>query len=318
MDCNAEIDRVVGEFLNRRYLLDMGRNKLARYLKTEVENILIAKKIVKKTINYGYINPVNEPRLPKILIIDIETAPLRAYIWSRWKQNIYLDQTLSEWFMLTWSAKWLFSPDVMSDRLNAEEVFCENDGRIVTSLWHLLNEADILVAHNGDAFDVPKINSRLILNGLPPATPYQTIDTKKISAKQFGFSSNKLDALAGYFGFKVKLDTDFKLWSECMKGNEQSLAYMEEYNRHDVELLEEVYLKLRPWMNAHPNVALYVESDKPLCTHCGSDHLTYVANYYTQTGKFETYRCECGALNRMRKSVVSKDVSKSLMISTAR
>ena len=33
MESNSEIDRVVTEFLNRRYLLDMGRNKLAKYLK---------------------------------------------------------------------------------------------------------------------------------------------------------------------------------------------------------------------------------------------------------------------------------------------
>lgn len=318
MEVNKEIDRLVGEFLNRRYMLDMGKNKLAKYLKTTPEEVVIAKKLAKKTIGYGYINPVNNPKLPKILIFDIETSPLRAYIWSRWKQNIYLDQTISEWFMLSWSAKWLFSPEVMSDRLTGAEALAEDDSRITGSIWKLIDEADIVVAHNGLSFDEKKLNARFLLNNLPPTSPYQSVDTKVIAAKQFGFSSNKLDALAGYFGFKVKLDTDFSLWDRCMKGDDESIKYMEEYNRHDVELLEEVYLRLRPWIKAHPNVALYVESTEPVCANCGGTHLSYVGNYYTQTGRYETYRCDCGALNRMRKSTIAKDVSKSLMISTGR
>ena len=318
MSDNGEIQRLVGEFLNRRYMLDMGRNKLAKYLKANADDVIIAKKIARKTISYGYINPVNNPKLPKILIFDIETSPLRAYIWSRWKQNIYLDQTISEWFMLSWSAKWLFSTEVMSDRLTGEEALAENDKRITESIWKLIDEADIVVAHNGLAFDEKKLNARFLLNGLPPASPYQTIDTKVIAAKQFGFSSNKLDALAGYFGFKVKLDTDFSLWERCMRGDDEALQYMEIYNRHDVELLEEVYIRLRPWIKAHPNVALYVEATEPVCANCGSTHLEYAGNYYTQTGKYDTYRCECGALNRMRTSTVPKDVRKTLMISTGR
>lgn len=318
MEETNEVERLVEGFLKRRYMLDMGKGKLSKYLKASENDVLIAKKLAKKTISYGYINPVNNPKLPKILIFDIETSPLRAYIWSRWKQNIYLDQTISEWFMLSWSAKWLFSPDVMSDRLTGEEALAEKDSRIVSSIWKLIDEADIVVAHNGLAFDEKKINARFLLNGLPPTSPYQSIDTKVIASKQFGFSSNKLDALAGYFGFEVKLDTDFKLWDRCMRGEDEALKYMEIYNRHDVELLEEVYLKLRPWIKAHPNVALYLESKEPVCANCGNTHLTFAGNYYTQTGKYDTYRCECGALSRVRTSSVPKEIRKNLLMSTGR
>ena len=47
MENNEEIGRLVEDFLTRRYLCDMGKNKLAKYLKTSVENILIAKKIAR-------------------------------------------------------------------------------------------------------------------------------------------------------------------------------------------------------------------------------------------------------------------------------
>ena len=97
--------------------------------------------------------------------------------------------------MLSWAASWLGSGEVMSARLYSEEVLDECDFRIVKQLWNLLNEADIVVAHNGNAFDIPKIRARFALNGLPPTSFYQQIDTKITAAKEFGFSSNKLDAL---------------------------------------------------------------------------------------------------------------------------
>ncbi len=113
--------------------------------------------------------------------------------------------------MLCWSAKFVGSNEILSDRISSEEVLKEDDKRITTSLWHLLNEVDVVVAHNGKKFDVPKINTRFLLNGLPPTNQYMQIDTKEIACKQFGFSSNKLDALAIYFGYDRKLDTDFDL-----------------------------------------------------------------------------------------------------------
>lgn len=51
MESNSEIDRIVDEFLSRKYLLEMGRNKLAKYLKTDVDNVLMAKKIVRDMTN---------------------------------------------------------------------------------------------------------------------------------------------------------------------------------------------------------------------------------------------------------------------------
>ena len=30
------------------------------------------------------------PRLPKILILDIETSPMRAYVWKRWKETQWI------------------------------------------------------------------------------------------------------------------------------------------------------------------------------------------------------------------------------------
>jgi hypothetical protein len=263
----------------------------------------------------------NGSKLPKVLVFDIETSPLKAYIWQKsvWNANVTENQVLSEWFMLCWSCKWLFSDEVMSDRLSGKEAKNEDDSRIVKSLWYLLNEADIVIAHNGDRFDVPNMNTRFIVNGLPPTAPYQTIDTVTVARRQFGFTHNNLNALARIFGFDEKIETNFELWKRCVDGEDSALEEMERYNRHDVELLEEIYLKIRPWIHAHPNLGLYIESTEPICSNCGSKSLTKTDKfYYTLTGKYELYRCECGAYIRVRTSSVSKEVKKNLLVSVAK
>ena len=292
-----DIKRLVELMQKKPYLLKMGKGLLARRYNTTESIVVRAKELSreKKVV-----------KLPRVLILDIETAPMRAFVWKRWKENISLDQTISEWFMLCWSAKWLYSTEVYGEVSTPEDVLKEDDSVIVGKLWELVNQADIVVTHNGDKFDLPRINSRFIVNGLPPTKPYFSVDTCKVSQKQFGFSSNKLNALAGYFGFDYKLETSFELWKQCLDGDAKALAYMLKYNKRDVTLLEEVYLKLRPWIKAHPNLNNFCDQELPVCSICGSEKLEEVEGeyYYTTTGKYKLYRCkDCGALTRGRKSI---------------
>lgn len=314
------IEQIVNKFIEKPYMIRMGAGKLSIMLHTTPEEVREARKVIygKRLMNEVIAEKTNPHKMPKILILDIETAPVRAYVWRLWKQDIYIDQIISDWFMLTWSAKWLLEDAVYSERLCKEEVLAENDFRIVETLWFLLNQADIVIAHNGDQFDIPKIKSRFLVHGLPPTTFYQQIDTKKVAKKEFGFSSNKLEALARTFGIEGKSDTDFKLWSACMRGDESALQYMQKYNIQDIKVLEEIYLIMRPYIKSHPNYNLYIDSEKPVCPHCGHDHLEFVGYYYfTQTGKYKNYRCQsCGALSRDRKTVFQN--SKSILISNGK
>lgn len=308
-----KLEKVIQYFLEKPERMRMGKGKLSVRLNTTPETIVLARNVAKKQLKSK-----NKRRLPKILILDVETAPMRSYTWGRWKQNIGLPQTISESFMLTWSAKWLFDNNIMSARLSGHEALEEDDYELVLKLWDLLDQADIVIAHNGEKFDIPVINGRCVIHGMMPPSPYQQIDTLKIAKRQFRFSSNKLDALATYFGLPTKLPTEFQLWADCMKGSEEALGYMEKYNKYDVELLENVYLALRPWIKSHPNVALYMESKHELCGNCGSDKIEEVGYYYTSTGRYKTYRCNCGALSRVRTTDYPKEKRKRLLVSVAR
>jgi hypothetical protein len=303
------VEEVVVRMQNKSYLLDMGKGKLSKMFNCSTDDIREARRIVRNVIDKTRIN-----KTPKILIFDLETAPVRAYVWGLWKQNVYIDQIISEWFLLGYSCKWLGEDNVYSNILTPDEVKCEGDFRLVIELWEFLDQADYVIAHNAKRFDVPRVKSRFIVHGLTPTSYYQQIDTLEVAKKEFGFSSNKLESLARIFGFEGKKSTDFKLWSDCMDGDPIALKYMEEYNRQDVLLLEKVYLKLRPYIKSHPNWNLYTDTNDALCPSCGSNDLLEDGHYFTQTGKYVTYKCSgCGAISRKRKTVLPKE--KDLLVS---
>lgn len=250
-----------------------------------------------------------DTKQPKILLLDIETANMVTRVWRLGKQRITPDQVIKDWFMLGWGAKWLFSSEVLSDFVTGKEAIKRDDSRICKSLWKLVNQCDVIISHNGLRFDIPKINTRFILNGLQPPLPYLMIDTKKIAYKQFGFSSNALNFLGKIMLSKEKIHTDYQLWIDCEAGKQESIDFMETYCKGDVSLLEEVYLELRPWMKGHPNLAVMMDAKEPCCPNCGSFDLKEENHYYTTPqNKYVAVRCNsCGAVNR--KAVSALDLT---------
>jgi len=240
---------------------------------------------------------------PRILVFDLETAPLSAYVWRLWKQNVnpLNGQLQSEWFLLTYAAKWLFDETMISGKLTKEEALAEDDTRLVQELWNLLNEADIVIAHNGAQFDVPILNGRFLKKGLPPPMPYKVIDTLKTAKKQFNLPSLKLDYIGQYLGLGNKIKTEFELWVNCLKGDDQALLDMEVYNVQDVKLLESVYLTMRPYIQPHPNLGLLITEDIQCCPSCTSTDLKWGGMYTTYTNSYKAFRCNhCGSIGRDR------------------
>ena len=247
---------------------------------------------------------VYKEQFPKILIFDIETAPMRAYVWKRYKENISLEQTISESFMLCWSAKWLYDADVLGDCVTPEEAVSEDDRRVVTSLYNLINEADIIVAYNGRNFDIPYMNQRFLVYGFPPYAPVHIVDPYETAKSVFRFSSNKMDHIATELGLQNKIKTDFNLWKGCIEGDKKFLDDMLTYNKQDVTVLEEIYCTVLPWIKNHPNISNYFDN-KNRCVKCGSESLVKLDTYfYTPSGRYELFRCKsCGSIFRSKKNL---------------
>lgn len=208
----------------------------------------------------------------KILLWDIETSPNLGYIWGKFDQNVIAFET--EWHLLTIAWKWLGEKKVHVLGLPDFDRYAtdtEDDYDLVAQAHALFCEADIVIAHNGIAFDTKKAQARMLFHGFDPPVPFREVDTLKIARRHFAFTSNRLNDLCQVLGIGQKEETGgFSTWLGCLKGDVKSWNKMKKYNQHDVVILEQLYLRLRPWATNHPNVATI--GDKPeACPKCGSD-----------------------------------------------
>lgn len=237
-------------------------------------------------------------KLPNILVFDIETLPMWTRTWTLFKPRLNPDNIIKDWCVLSWAAKWLHEDEIYGDILTVEETKTHDDKRILKTMWDFLDDADVVIAHNGDLFDIKKLNARFKELGMYPPSPYRSIDTLKNSLKTARHSSHKLDYLTKKQGQDGKNHTDYSLWVDCDNGNAEALAEMFVYNKKDVSELEEYYLNNRAWMPSHPTAGMYWEGDEPICPACASQHLSYVGEKVNAVTKRPVFRCDdCGHLS---------------------
>jgi len=237
----------------------------------------------------------------KTLLLDIETAPNKAYVWGLWEQNVSLSQLEASSYILCWSAKWLGETDITFSSIKAV-----GQKRMLNRIHRLLDEADAVVHYNGTKFDIPTLNKEFIKSGMGPPAPYKQIDLMQICKRAFRFESNKLQYVSGALsiGAKVK-HAGFELWIKCMKGDPAAWATMERYNRGDVKLLDRLYKRLRPWIEKHPNTATH--DGITGCPKCGSESFQRRGTAVTLLMKYARYQCRgCGAWFRGNKSVLPR------------
>lgn len=249
---------------------------------------------------------------PRVLIYDIETAPLLGYCWSLWDNNIGLNQIHSDWHVLSWAAKWMGEEDVYyQDQRDAKNV--EDDKQLLQGIWKLLDECDFVITQNGKKFDQKKLNARFVIHGMKPPSTYRHIDVLQIAKSQFGFTSNKLQYMTETLCKKYKKSghakfSGFELWSECLNGNIEAWSEMENYNILDILSLEELYSIISPWDAKLPNFSVY--DDEP------SENEEWVKDgfVYSNLGKYDRYRNTItGQQRRGNINLLSKEKRDSLL-----
>ncbi len=234
------------------------------------------------------------------LFFDLEIGPLNAYAWEVYQTNLL--SVIKDWPLL--SVAWKVNDgktEVVSKRTMSEK-------KMVKLLWNLFNDADVLVAQNGDKFDIRLANMLFLRHGLPPPAPYKTVDTLKLAKKYFRFPMNNLDYLCSTLLGKRKIETDKSLWFKCLEGDSKAFKQMEDYNKVDVDLLYDLYNVLKSWHTGHPNANLYQDTTHR-CPVCGES--TQRRGYMlTRVGKYQRYQCKsCGAWSKGEKLNTEKVIS---------
>lgn len=234
--------------------------------------------------------------MPKVLLFDLETSPILGYTFGLYETNVL--HVVRDSFMLSFAFKWQGDKKVQVRALPDYPLYKKDrydDTSLLKDLHALIDSADIVIAHNGDGFDVKVANARFIKQGLDPIANRISIDTLKEARKKFRFTSNKLTDLATYAGLGQKKETGGKdLWVNCMDGDPKAWRKMKEYNIHDVVLLEGIYLWMRPWMKTHPNMNIF-KNTIAQCSRCLSSNVMKWGRRFKGGGAYQRFMCgECG------------------------
>lgn len=228
----------------------------------------------------------------KILVLDIERAPNVLYSWSLREKYIPADNIIQPSYVMCYAAKWLGSNEILFDSIQRS-----GEKSMLLGVKDLLDDTDVLVTYNGLRFDSRVLEAELFAKKIKPPSPYYELDLYA-QARRFNFPSKKLNYLCQRLGIGAKVEHEgFQLWKDCMDGKVSAWRKMEEYNIRDVELTEQLYIEMRPWIRNHPNLS--IESGEEVCSHCGSGNLKWKGYRESITRKYRRFVCrDCGAWGR--------------------
>ena len=211
---------------------------------------------------------------PKALFYDIETLPNISAHFGSWNENLPYKQRIQESCLLSHSWCW-GDGEIHGSVLTPTEAINHDDERLVLELWSLLDNADIVIGHNISRYDNKKANAYFIKYGLPPVSPFKSIDTLSIAKRKFKFEFNSLAYLAKYLGVTDKIENDgMPLWIDCHLGKQEALNTMLRYNIGDVKTQREVYNILKSYDNNGVNMSLYGSTECLKCVSCGSHNVS--------------------------------------------
>jgi len=224
----------------------------------------------------------------KILLLDIEWKPTKAYVWQPWQENITPEKIIEHGGLLCVGLKWFGEKEV--------HLFSEWDlGHVemVRRTHEMLSEAEAVVTYNGDKYDLRKLEGEFLLAGLPPPPPPTSIDVLKV-VRKFGFFMNRLGFVAPFIGLGRKLEHEgMALWVKVDRGDEKAQKKMAKYCIQDVVLLEKLYKRIKPYIRNHPRTS---KTTGHSCGACGSVKLQSRGLRYTKMFSIQRIQCQsCGS-----------------------
>lgn len=241
----------------------------------------------------------------RILHIDIETAPAKAYIWDLKTRYVPLSQVEEDGYVLCFAYRW-----EGEDEVGFWAIWEQGEEAMVRAAWDLLDEADAVVHYNGNKFDIPRLNTEFLKYRLGPPSPSHQIDLFSVVSTKFKVLSKSMNHMLNILELDSKLEhKGMELWTGCMEGNREDQLTMEEYNVQDVIVMAELYENLLPWIDRHPNRGLWMEpGEDKICPNCGGTHLRFKGYKRTRVLSYRQYKCEdCGFYPRERFALETGD-----------
>lgn len=236
----------------------------------------------------------------KIGFWDTEWSPALTYTWSNRPKYIPNEMHLEDARMLCYGIRFNGKKSV--------KVVDERGGQVemLKELRDDLDKVDMLVSYNGQSFDTPKTNALFMRHGIAPPSPYREIDLYRQIRRVASFYSHKLDFVSERILDQKKVETGgFQLWIDVMSGDEKAWRKFHRYQRQDVNLLVDLFERVKPWLKLpHP-----VEEGEGRCRNCGSFDLQKRGFTPTLSGRYQRYQCQdCGKWQRSNERSSSTNI----------
>ena len=217
------------------------------------------------------------------LIWDIETSPNIGAFWrAGFKVRIAPENIIRERAIICISYKWEGESQVYSLRWRKG---C--DKQLLKTFMKVALQADELVAHNGDRYDIKWIAARCLIHGLEAYPEWKTVDTLAIARRRFELNSYRLDYIAQLLLGKGegKIKTEFAWWLNITLNNcEESLDKMVHYCEKDVVILERVWKRLEPFHKPKSHAGVMAGEDRWTCPWSGSTNVVKSKTRVTTAG----------------------------------
>lgn len=233
----------------------------------------------------------------KILLMDLELTFAVYYAYPSKREQYLSDKNIIHDQFCTCAAwKWAHETSTYVVKITDDKKQFKKDFRddkiVATKLHALMTEADIIVAHNGDNFDIKHANTLFRKHGLGPISQTKSIDTLKVARKYFAFPGNSLDSLAKRFGSGGK--NQKPNWHKMTDGDAKEIDIAAVYCKNDVDELEVIFNEMRPYMTNYPTLRKYKEAPVR-CDVCLSKRLQRKGEGFDGTKVYKRVKCaECG------------------------
>ena len=238
--------------------------------------------------------------------IDIETSLVEAYTFRTGQQFIGIDQLKEDSQTKLLTAAWGTWHDLYYYGENGVESVSNHhrkgafkkdpldDTYVLRKLWDVLDQSDVIVAHNA-AFDRGWIEGRFMDLGWKQPSKYYVYCTFRTLHGLNGVSK-KLDYLSQkLIGTEKVKHEGVGLWIRCSQGDVSAFEEMEEYNIGDIyNTLYKVYMRTALYVDRYKSIDLageglycsvtgdpLVKQDKLYTNRAtGLRYYTYINEYY--------------------------------------
>lgn len=142
-----------------------------------------------------------------------------------------------------------------------------NSRKLLKDFTRVYEKADLVVTYNGKMFDQKWLNGKLWHYGMPLLPPTPHVDLYQASKTHLNASRKSLQNLAKVGQFKTsKEGVEGNDWLKASTGHLPSIKSVIAHCKADIEVTEEFYYRMRPFIRQHPRVGGRSE-----CRSCGAE-----------------------------------------------